>query len=102
MLREEEKAEKLASALHPSLISSEESDGETIVIRPLKWRNGEVNSFFKKLDKRWFDGLSAQQKRQLAKRENGQNSKRNNSLVPQELHWALTPILYSDTSEEES
>ena len=54
MLNEEEKAEKLASALHPSLISSEESDGETIVIRPLKWRNGEVNNFLKELDKRWF------------------------------------------------
>ena len=95
MLREGEKNGKLATTLHPALMSSEESEGEVIVVRPLKWRDKTVNDF-QQLDTRWMDGLSAQQKRQTAKRVAGQDSCRDKSVLPRDLAFAIR----SDSEDE--
>lgn len=64
----EEDDGRLASALEPDLISSEESGEEevdTLQVHPLPWRKGEVTEFFQRLDQRWEAGLSPIQRRQL-------------------------------------
>lgn len=54
VVTEEEKKSELFEALHLSMISSDESDGEddTLSTKHLVWRAEEVSSFFKELDSR--------------------------------------------------
>lgn len=77
---EEEKREPIFEALHPSLVSSDESDEEdptSMVTRPLTWRMEEVTNFFHVLDQRYKSTMTNQQKRQSVKRRVGRPSHRN-------------------------
>ena len=67
MASEEEKRKPNLEALHPSLVSSDESDEEdptSMVTRPLTWRKEEVTNFFHILDQRYKSSMTNQQKRQ--------------------------------------
>ncbi|XP_068714058.1 uncharacterized protein [Montipora foliosa] len=89
---EEEKNGRLYESLHPSLMSSDESDQEeeTLLNRPLRWRAEEVSNFFQMLDIRYRTSMSSQQRRQCANRRVGPPSRRGSSDVPEKLHWAVT------------
>ena len=76
MVTEEEKKSELFEALHLSMISSDESDGEddTLSTKHLVWRAEEVSSFFKELDSRHRANMSTQQRRQSVNRQVGRPS----------------------------
>ena len=86
MASEEEKRQPIFEALHPSLVSSDESDEEdptSMVTRPLTWRTEEVTNFFHILDQRYKSSMTNQQKRQSVKRKVGRPSHRNNREIPE-------------------
>ena len=86
MASEEEKREPILEALHPSLVSSDESDEEdptSKVTRPLTWRTEEVTTFFHVLDQGYKSSMTNQQKRPSVKRRAGGPSHRNSSEIPE-------------------
>ena len=91
MVTEEEKESELFEALHLSMISSDESDGEddTLSTKHLVWRAEEVSSFFKELDSRHRANMSTQQRRQSVNRQVGLPSTRSHNEVPEKLIWAI-------------
>ena len=91
MVTEEEKKSELFEALHLSMISSDESDGEddTLSTKHLVWRAEEVSSFFKELDSRHRANMSTQQRRQSVNRQVGRPSTRSHNEVPEKLLWAI-------------
>ncbi|KAM7435724.1 hypothetical protein ABFA07_014382 [Porites harrisoni] len=88
---EEERDGDLFSALHVSLVSSEESDTEdnSLRTRPLSWRTENVNNFFKLLDGRAKAAMTSQQRRQSVSRRQGVASGRGTDTVPEHLKWAV-------------
>ena len=88
---EEERDGDLFSALHVSLVSSEESDTEdnSLRTRPLSWRTENVNNFFKLLDGRAKAARASQQRRQSVSRRQGVASGRGTDTVPEHLKWAV-------------
>ena len=86
---EREKA-KWFKCLTIDLVSSDESDDETIVVKTLPWRSTLVSDFFKSLDEEAYDKKSEQAKRQTKKRLLGGSSNReapSTDLVPS---WSIT------------
>lgn len=88
---EEERDGDLFSALHVSLVSSDESDTEdnSLRTRPLSWRTKNVNNFFKLLDGRAKAAMTSQQRRQSVSRRRGVDSERGTDTVPEHLKWAV-------------
>jgi hypothetical protein len=87
---EEEKTSKIASGLHNSLMSSEESDDEGMEKRPLPWRSLELTNFFSTLDERWEKNMTPYQRRHMVHRETGRLSTRDPATVPQRLReWTM-------------
>nr|XP_058946181.1 uncharacterized protein LOC131774182 isoform X1 [Pocillopora verrucosa] len=91
VVTEEEKKSELFEALHLSMISSDESDGEddTLSTKLLVWRTEEVSSFFKELDSQHRANMSTQQRRQSVNRQVGCPSTRSHNEVPEKLLWAI-------------
>ncbi|CAH3152029.1 unnamed protein product [Pocillopora meandrina] len=89
--RQRIKRSELFKALHLSMISSDESDGEddTLSTKHLVWRAEEVSSFFKELDSRHRANMSTQQRRQCVNRQVGLPSTRSHNEVPEKLLWAI-------------
>ena len=73
-------------------MSSEESgNDDTLIVRPLQWRSGLVDTFFGNLDKQNMEEKSSQARRQLKGRLNGAPSSRPaHEPLPR---WALKPTL---------
>ncbi|CAH3182787.1 unnamed protein product [Porites lobata] len=88
---EEERDGDLFSALHASLVSSDESDTEdnSLRTRPLSWRTENVNNFSKLLDGRAKAAMTSQQRRQSVSRRQGVASERGTDTVPGHLKWAV-------------
>lgn len=90
----EREKNKWAKCLVVDLISSDESDGETIVVKNLPWRSSVVNDFFDSLDNEAYSRKSEQAKRQMKKTLCGDLSDRpvptNNSVVYRIVNYLLT------------
>lgn len=70
------------------MISSDESDGEAIVMKDLPWRSSRVTDFFKSLDEEAARHKSMQAKRQTKQRILGGSSIRSKpDKVPS---WAVS------------
>lgn len=86
----EREKNKWSKSLVADLMSSDESDGETIVVKSLPWRSSVVSDFFESLDDEAYTRKSEQAKRQTKKRLCGGASSRQapaNNLVPA---WSLS------------
>ena len=82
---------KRSQALHLSMISSDESDGEddTLSTKHLVWRAEELSSFLNELDLRHRANMSTQQRRQSVNRQVGRPSTRSHHEAPEKLLWAI-------------
>ena len=56
--------EKWLKVLKVDMMSSEESENDDMIIKPLEWRSGIVNRFLLKLDEKALELKSPQAKRQ--------------------------------------
>ena len=65
---DEKAKEKWGKVLVSDMMSSEESDGETIFVKELPWRSATVNRFFQTLDEENLKTKSEQAKRQTKHR----------------------------------
>lgn len=72
----EREKNKWSKCLTMDFMSSDESDGETIVVKTLSWRSSMVNDFFKSVDDEAYARKSEQAKRQTKKRLVGASSSR--------------------------
>ena len=68
--------DKWQKILTADMMSSEESEDDTIVVKPLRWRSSKVIQFFEALDQQLYAEKSAQAKRQTKKRIIGEASLR--------------------------
>ena len=71
-----ETKEKWLSVLTNDFMSSEESDGEDIVIHPLPWRSARVDEVMSKIDAYILKQKSPQARRQMKSRKVGTISER--------------------------
>ena len=73
--------------LSAEFMSSEDSEDETIVVRPLPWRSGRVAAFLHSLDDKAQESKSPQARRQMKERKVGGSSSR----MPSGGHpsWAI-------------
>ncbi len=87
-MREKEK-EKWAKICVPELVSSEESEGEVMVVKNLPWRSHTCKDFFKMLDDKGNESKSDQAKRQTKRRIVGTDSDRNRPSLLVVPSWSL-------------
>ena len=88
MASEKEKRDPIFEALHPSLVSLDDSDEEdpvAMVTRPLTWRTEKVSNFFHILNQSYKSSMTNQQERQSVNRRVGRPSNRNSSEIPEKL-----------------
>ena len=66
-IKEKEK-EKWRNVLVPELMSSDDSDGDSIVVQNHPWRSSTLDNFFYKFDEQLLSNMSSQATRQMKKR----------------------------------
>ena len=81
--------DKWARILSPSFMSSDESDGDSIVTKPLTWRSQLVDKFFERLDQASQEGKSPQARRQTKPRVMGEPSSRPRPVDDSLPSWAF-------------
>ena len=82
--------EKWLKVVNTELMSSEESEGDDIVVHPLPWRSKYVTNMFEKIDAYCIRKKSSQARRQTKFRKIGSPSSRpqpNDQGIPD---WALS------------
>lgn len=87
----EDQRKKWLGVITNEFMSSEESEDETIIVRPLPWRSEYVNEMFRRLDLHSNSKKSPQAKRQMKERISGSPSSRpspNGEVGP----WALRKV----------
>lgn len=72
----QETKEKWLSVVTNEFMSSEESDGEDIIIHPLPWRSARVDDVMSKIDEFIVKHKSPQARRQMKSRKVGATSER--------------------------
>ena len=88
-----EQQEKWLKVVTTELMSSEESEGDDIVVHPLLWRSKYVNNMFGKIDAYCTRKKSSQAKRQTKCRKSGPPSSRPQPSDPDIPDWALSTEL---------
>ena len=91
-----EAREKWLKVMTAELMSSEESDGDTIVVHPLPWHSKYVTNMFEKIDGYCCRKKSSQAKRQMKARTSGRSSVRPQPHAPEIPDWAITSTAETD------
>ena len=81
--------EKWLKVMKTELMSSEDSDGDSIVVHPLPWRSKYVTNMFEKIDGYCCRRKSIQAKRQMKARITGGSSVRPTPHTPDTPDWAI-------------
>ena len=81
--------DKWLKVITADLMSSEESEDDTIVVHPLPWRSSYVTSMFEKIDAYCARRKSGQAKRQTKTRRIGRSSSRPRPSDNDVPDWAL-------------
>ena len=84
--------DKWLKVMTTELMSSEESEDDSIVVRPLPWRSKYVTNMFEKIDGYCSRKKSSQAKRQMKARKIGETSSRPKPFNLEIPDWALTDV----------